>query len=385
MRNRIFGWIMTVGFVAGGGEVAAQEPLRQGPQEEGVVLRFDEARRDTLADVPSATAETLPAAAGRPFAYKLNRRRVTREEAYGRVTLWNVRRVRVKNRRMRLADTTRRERVRLLKFFVERDRRKAEAAGEEWVEPEKPNPFAFKLPTSGDINPENHLTVEFDYPLVKIDSSRLLLTRLLEDNSVEDVPVRMVRDTGQLRKWYIRAPWKTAGQYTLTIPEGTITDVAGLSNDSIVGKYTVLDPEKFATVKIHVTGKDDSSKYILHLLDCKNALNEEKRDVTTGDWQFIFVPAGEINFRVIEDKNGNGKWDTGEYAADRQAETTYYYPEKIECKAKWDLNLTWNPTARSLEKQKPMEITKQKPEQEKTIKKRNLDRAKSMGIPYPGN
>ena len=46
MRNRIFGWIMTVGFVAGGGEVAAQEPLRQGPQEEGVVLRFDEARRD---------------------------------------------------------------------------------------------------------------------------------------------------------------------------------------------------------------------------------------------------------------------------------------------------------------------------------------------------
>lgn len=125
MRNRIFGWIMTVGFVAGGGEVAAQEPLRQGPQEEGVVLRFDEARRDTLADVLSATEETpagpLP---GGPFAYKLNRRRVTREEAYGRVTLWNVRRVRVKNRRMRLADTTRRERVRLLKFFVERDRRK---------------------------------------------------------------------------------------------------------------------------------------------------------------------------------------------------------------------------------------------------------------------
>lgn len=36
-------------------------------------------------------------------------------------------------------------------------------------------------------------------------------------------------------------------------------------------------------------------------------------------------------------------------------------------------------------KAKTMEITKQKPEQEKTIKKRNLDRAKSMGIPYPGN
>ena len=51
MRNRIFGWIMTVGFVVGGGEVAAQEPLRQGPQEEGVVLRFDEARRDIHTEI----------------------------------------------------------------------------------------------------------------------------------------------------------------------------------------------------------------------------------------------------------------------------------------------------------------------------------------------
>ena len=61
MRNRIFGWIMTVGFVAGGGEVAAQEPLRQGPQEEGVVLRFDEARRDTLPGGRSPTNSTAAA------------------------------------------------------------------------------------------------------------------------------------------------------------------------------------------------------------------------------------------------------------------------------------------------------------------------------------
>jgi len=63
-----------------------------------------------------------------------------------------------------------------------------------------------------------------------------------------------------LRRWQVRAPWKLGGQYTLTIPEGAITDVAGLSNDSIIGKYTVLDPEKFATVLIHVRGRDDGTK-----------------------------------------------------------------------------------------------------------------------------
>ena len=242
----------------------------------------------------------------------------------------------------RLIETKEQERER---EKLERDRRKAEAAGEEWVEPKKANPFAVKLPTSGDINPENHLTAEFDYPLVKIDSSRLLLTRLLEDNSVEDVPVRMVRDTGQLRKWYIRAPWKTAGQYTLTIPAGAITDVAGLSNDSIVGKYTVLDPEKFATVKIHVNGRDDGTKYIVQLLDGNNALKQERRDVVTGDIQFNYVPAGEIKFRVIEDRNGNGKWDTGNLVERRQPERAEIYAndegeDTFATKTNWEIEFT---------------------------------------------
>ena len=47
------------------------------------------------------------------------------------------------------------------------------------------------------------------------------------------------------------------------------------------------------------------------------------------------------------------------------------------------MTLTWNPTSRKLYNQKPMEITKQKPEKEKTIKRRNFERAQKLGIPYP--
>ena len=107
----------------------------------------------------------------------------------------------------------------------------------------------------------------------------------------------------------------------------------------------MLDPEKFATVKIHVTGKDDSSKYILQLLDGNNALKQEKRDVTTGDWQFNFVPAGEIKFRVIEDKNGNGKWDTGNVVERRQPERAEIYAndegeDTFATKANWEVEFS---------------------------------------------
>ena len=273
---------------------------------------------------------------------------------------------------------------------LERDRRKAEAAGEKWVEPKKENPFAYKLPLTGEINPENNLTVDFDYPLTRLDSAAMLLTLTRSDNSIEDVPVRFVRDTGLLRRWHIEAPWTSGGQYTLTIPKGAITDVAGFSNDSIVRKYTVLDPEKFATVKIHVKGKDDKAKYILQLLDGSNALKQEKRDVTTGDWQFNYVPAGEIKFRIIEDMNGNGKWDTGnvverlqperaEIYANDEGEDTFATKTNWEVEFSIDMNRVFAPVtmeslSRLLDEREAQRLRREAEKRAKEGPKRDQDR-----------
>lgn len=242
----------------------------------------------------------------------------------------------------RLVETKEQERER---EKSDRDRRRAEAEGEEWVEPEKPNPFAYKLSLTGDINPEEGLSIDFDYPLARLDSANLLLTRTLPDNAIEDVRVRMVRDTAELRRWHIRAPWQPAGAYTLTIPSGAIEDVAGFSNDSIVGKYTALDPENFAVVKIRISGRDDGTKYIVQLLDGAGTLKQEKRDLSTGDVQFNYVPAGEIKFRVIEDNNGNGKWDTGNVVERRQPERAEFYTndqgeDTFATKTNWEVEFS---------------------------------------------
>lgn len=244
----------------------------------------------------------------------------------------------------RLIETKEQERER---EKIERERKKAEAAGEKYEEPKQENPFVFNMPTSGDLNPENHLTIDLDYPLVSIDSARMLLTRQLEDNSIEDVPVHMVHDTAKLRRWYIRADWVPGGQYTLTIPDSVFRDVAGYANDSIVGKYTVYDPEKFATVKIHVQSRDPQMTYIVQLLDANGSMKQERRDVKAGDIQFNYVPAGEIQFRVIEDRNGNGRWDTGDLVARRQPERAEMYvndagENTFATKTNWEIEFTMN-------------------------------------------
>ena len=37
---------------------------------------------------------------------------------------------------------------------------------------------------------------------------------------------------------------------------------------------------------------------------------------------------------VLLDANGNGKWDTGDFATRRQPEEVFYYPHKLTLKAK---------------------------------------------------
>ena len=65
----------------------------------------------------------------------------------------------------------------------------------------------------------------------------------------------------------------------------------------------------------------------------------------TSDWQFNFVPAGEIKFRVIEDKNGNGKWDTGNLVERRQPERAEIYAndegeDTFATKTNWEIEFT---------------------------------------------
>ena len=235
---------------------------------------------------------------------------------------------------------------------LEKERERAEKEGEEFVEPKKENPFKFKMQTSGEINPENHLTIEFDYPVVQLDSAAVVLTSVEEGNDPKGgkggketrQPVTFERDTVNMRKWFIKSDWKEATKYNLMIPAGAVTDVAGQQNDTIKGSYTSFDHEKYATVIVNVTTKGDGRKYIVQLTNASGALQQEKRGVTDGQVQFNYVPAGEIKIRVVEDDNGNGIWDSGNIVERRQPERTELYvndkgEDTFVTKANWEMEL----------------------------------------------
>lgn len=195
------------------------------------------------------------------------------------------------------------------------------------VPPRLPNPFRYNVAAANPLNPENNITITFDYPLVGIDSARISLVRIGEGDAMYKVPATIRQDTANIRKWTIKAPWIAGSQYKLEIPDSVFIDVAGQANDTLRSQFTVMDPEKFGKIIVNVKGKTDSSKYVLQLTDKRNALLQEIKDATTGTYNFLYIAPGDVRLRVVEDVNGNGKWDKGNLVERRQPERVEIYTD----------------------------------------------------------
>lgn len=238
-----------------------------------------------------------------------------------------------------------------------------------------------KYNVASEPDPDQNITIEMPAPLANVDTSCVHLYSKY-DTLWYRSPFVLRPKEGVNRTYELLGEWRPGIEYSLEIDTMAFTDIYGKTTAPFKQGFKVKTEDSYATLMFDITGMADTT-VVVQLLNTSDAMVKET-STTNGRAEFYYIKPGTYYARMYVDSNKNGKWDTGDYAADRQAETTYYYPEKIECKEKWDLTLTWNPMSRSLDRQKPLEITKQKPEKEKTIKRRNQERASKLGIPYPG-
>jgi hypothetical protein len=228
---------------------------------------------------------------------------------------------------------------------LEKEREKAKKNGEEWVEPEKENPFKVSIPASGEVNKDKHVDFTFDYPLMKFDTTAISFTMIPEGaTEPERAEFEIVHDSINRRKFTLRADWQPNAKYELVMPEGMFENVARESNDTIKCNYTASDPTKYAIVRVKVRGTHPTARYILQLTNAQGHAQKTLANVTPGDYTFEYVTPGDIMLRVVEDMNGNGKWDTGDMVLMRQPERTEIYKneegvEAITTKANWEFDI----------------------------------------------
>lgn len=210
----------------------------------------------------------------------------------------------------------------------------------------------------------------FDEPLASIDTAFIHLTETVDSVEV-DAPFVFRQKAGKLRSYELLAEWHPGAQYTLRVDSMAFTGWYGLYTNKMEQSIKVRTLEEYASLFMKVPEGDTT--VVVQLLDGQDAVVRQAR-WADGRADFFFINPGKYYVRLFFDRNGNGSWDTGLYEDHRQAEEVYYYPQALDLKAQWDVEQDWSLRATPVNRQKPLEITKQKPDEKKSVKGRNAER-----------
>lgn len=232
------------------------------------------------------------------------------------------------------------------------------------------------------LDPDQTIGVTFKSPLASVDSS-LIHLYAKQDSLWYRAKFLFGQRPDNMLGYTIVSDWRPGMEYSLEIDSAAFCDIYGRLNKPFKRGFRVKDTDEYSSLFITLTGMERDS-CVVQLLSKSGSVVKEVT-ATDGSAEIYYISPETYYLRMYVDRNGNGEWDTGDYTIGLEPEPVYYYPEKIECRAKWDVSKTWNPTQVPLYRQKPGEITKQKPDATKQVKRRNAERARRLGVEYVGS
>lgn len=227
------------------------------------------------------------------------------------------------------------------------------------------------LSPSGLVNIFDTIKIQFSEPLAAFDREKIILEQKV-DTLWERRDYPIVQDSLNPLMYYIDYPWPYKQDYRVQIDSATIFSIYGKWNNAKTNIFRTKSEEDYGSLYVQISGIN---------LDGFGELVNAGGNVVKASWvidgELLFqdIQPGKYYLRYIDDRNKNGRWDTGDYGRKTQPEDVYYYPGAFEIKKYVEWEQSWNITALPFDRQKPLEITKNKPVEKKTQEeKRNESR-----------
>ena len=234
---------------------------------------------------------------------------------------------------------------------------------------DEPEPIVFlgmQIDAPGSMDLFDTVSVTFNEPIFELPKEVFYLDQKV-DTVWTPVDFELFPDSANSLNYFIRRPWKYAEEYRLSVDSATIFSLYGKWNEPYSAEFKIKKEDEYGHLYINVEGIDTTA--YVELLNGSDA-PVRKAKVKNGGVLFMDLKPDKYYARLVVDLNDNGKWDTGNYADKRQPEEVFYSPVQYNVLQNWQVEETWNVKATPWAKQKPIEITKNKPK-EATKKKRN--------------
>ena len=229
-------------------------------------------------------------------------------------------------------------------------------------------PIRFSGSASMDVDGSCKFT--FDEPLLSVNPDAI---HLFIKSDTLWLPIEHVfsQDTVNIRKYDLFAEWRPENTYKVVADSAAFKGLYGGVSKEFTREMSFRSLDEYAVLYVNIVGVGNNG--ILQLIDAReNVVKEEK--TVNGRCSFYFIRPGKYYMRLIYDNNGNGKWDTGNYEKGIQPEHVSYYHHALDLRALFEYTQEDWDVGKPLNEQKPLEITKQKPDKERRKMNRNATR-----------
>ena len=181
------------------------------------------------------------------------------------------------------------------------------------------------------------VALRVNIPISKLDASKMLITDkdtlTIQGNSILDERTNTVR---------IAFDKKEEQRYKVQLFPGFIEDFYGNRNDTINLDFATKPESDYGSIDL-VIENNTMENTIVQIINEKFQVILEQRLTVTDASRVSFkeLNPGNYYIRLIDDKNNNGKWDSGNYLRKQAPEKVIYYPTKIDLRVNFSLQETF--------------------------------------------
>ena len=175
--------------------------------------------------------------------------------------------------------------------------------------------------------------IKSNLPLVKINLDLINIKGL--DSLSVPYKASLDKNYDRLSLFY---DWLPNDNYKIELLPNALIDFWGNTHDTLRFSAKTKPIEDYGNIFLQIL-REDKDPFVLELVNLKGE-SLRRLDVSNESdfYEFKYLQPGNYLFRYIKDKNGNKKWDTGNYLKKIQPEMVYYSPDTIDLRANWEIN-----------------------------------------------
>lgn len=192
----------------------------------------------------------------------------------------------------------------------------------------KPDKLQIKANSGKSFINELEIELKFNKPIKSIDFDSLYIA--YDTASIIPIQPTMIEfvDSAKMDLLKVRLviPDSLNNEiYTIKGSDSTFVDIEDQPNEAILSaNYRKLKRENLADeISGRIIGAEPP--FIIQLLNSKNELVKEQFLQDSHEYSFKMLEAGTFKIRVIEDLNGNQRWDPANFIQRRNAERVFYF------------------------------------------------------------